>query len=58
LYLRAALGARPHVAATQATLADAHPAGTERDLLRCTATRLAGELSTPWLLAELRGDPT
>jgi hypothetical protein len=58
LYLRAALGARPHVAAAQAALADALPAGTERDLLRDSATRLAGELGLSWLLAMLRGDPT
>jgi hypothetical protein len=58
LYLRAALGARPHVAAAQATLADALPAGTERDLLRDTATRLAGDLGLPWLLAALRGGLT
>jgi hypothetical protein len=58
LYLRAALGARPHVAAALATLADALPAGTERDLLRDTATRLAGDLGLCWLLAMLRGDLT
>jgi hypothetical protein len=58
LYLRAALGARPQVAAAQATLADALPAGTERDVLRDTATRLAGDLGLSWLLAMLRGDPT
>jgi hypothetical protein len=58
LYLRAALGARPHVAAAQATLADALPAGTERDVLRDTATRLAGDLGLCWLLAMLRGDLT
>jgi hypothetical protein len=58
LYLRAALGARPHVAAAQATLADALPAGIERDLLRDTATRLARDLDLSWLLATLRGDPT
>jgi hypothetical protein len=40
-----------------ATLADALPAGTERDLLRDTATRLAGDLGLSWLLAMLRGDP-
>jgi hypothetical protein len=38
----------------QATLADALPAGTERDVLRDTATRLAGDLGLPWLLALLR----
>jgi hypothetical protein len=58
LYLRAALGARPHVASAQATLADALPAGAERDVLRDTATRLAGDLGLSWLLAMLRGDPT
>ncbi len=58
LYLRAALAARPHTAAAQATLADALPAGAERDLLRDTATRLAGELGLSWLLAMLRDDPT
>lgn len=58
LYLRAALGARPHVAAAQATLAEALPAGTERDLLRDTATRLARDLGLPWLLATLRDDLT
>jgi hypothetical protein len=58
LYLRAALGARPHVAAAQATLADALPAGFERDLLRDTATRVAGDLDLSWLLATLRGNPS
>lgn len=37
---------------------DRAEARTERDLLRDTATRLADELGIPWLLAELRGDPT
>jgi hypothetical protein len=34
------------------------PAGTERDVLRYTATRLAGDLGLPWLLALLRDDLT
>jgi hypothetical protein len=46
------------VAAAQATPADALPAGTERDLLRDIATRLAGDLGLCWLLAMLRGELT
>jgi tetratricopeptide (TPR) repeat protein len=53
LHLRAALGARPQVAAAQAALADALPAGKEADLLRELARHTAGELRLTWLAEAL-----
>ena len=49
LYLRAALGARPQVAAAATTLAGELPAGPEADELRAIAVRTARELHIPWL---------
>lgn len=53
LHLRAALGARPQVAAAQATLADVLPAGDEADVLREAARHIAGELRLSWLAESL-----
>jgi hypothetical protein len=55
LHLRAALGARAHVAAAQATLADELAGGTEREILREAALAAATELRIPWLIAALTG---
>lgn len=49
LHLRAAVGARPQVAAAQAALADALPHGPERDTLLETARATADELGLTWL---------
>jgi len=49
LYLRAAVGARPQVAAAQVTLADALPDGAERDTLRQAARVTADELGLTWV---------
>jgi hypothetical protein len=56
LYLRAALGARPQVAAAQAVLADALPPGDEPAVLREAALHTARELGLTWLLAALQGE--
>jgi hypothetical protein len=49
LYLRAALGARPQVAAAAATLAGELPPGPEADELRAISGETARELGIPWL---------
>lgn len=49
LYLRAAHGARPQVAAAQYQLAGELPPGPEADDLRDIARRTARELGIPWL---------
>jgi hypothetical protein len=49
LQLRAALGARPQVAAAQIALAGELPAGPEADELREIGRRTARELGIPWL---------
>jgi hypothetical protein len=49
LYLRAALGARPQVAAAALTLAGELPPGPEADELRDIARQTARELEIPWL---------
>lgn len=49
LYLRAALGARPQLAAAATTLAGELPPGPEADELRTLAKRTARELEIPWL---------
>jgi hypothetical protein len=53
LQLRAALGARPQVAAAQAALADELPDGPERDLLREAALAAARDLGLTWLVDAL-----
>jgi hypothetical protein len=50
LQLRAACGARPHVAAAQALLADTLGSGPECDELREIAATTAAELGLTWLL--------
>lgn len=49
LQLRAALGARPQVAAAQVQLAGELPPGPEADELRAIARETAIELNIPWL---------
>lgn len=49
LHLRAALGARPQVAAAASSLAGELPPGPEVDELRAIATMTARELGIPWL---------
>jgi hypothetical protein len=49
LHLRAALGARPWVAAALVTLADALAGGAERDTLRRAARATADELGLTWV---------
>ncbi len=49
LHLRAALGARPQVAAAAATLAGELPPGPEADELRAISKDTARELGIPWL---------
>jgi len=49
LHLRAACGARPHVAAAQAALAEALGVGPESVLLRRLVARSAEEMSLTWL---------
>jgi hypothetical protein len=56
LYLRATLGARPHVVAAQAALAEVLGPGGEADMLRETAVRTAGELGLSWLESSLERD--
>jgi hypothetical protein len=53
LYLRSALGARPQVAAAQATLAGELPPGPERQTLREAAQAAAEELGLTWLKSGL-----
>ncbi|WP_042375994.1 hypothetical protein [Streptacidiphilus melanogenes] len=50
LHLRAALGARPQVAAAQMTLWQELPEGPERDLMREAALSTAQELGLTWML--------
>lgn len=52
--LRAACGARPHVAAAQAALAEALGVGPESVLLRRLVAHTAEELGLTWLKADLR----
>jgi hypothetical protein len=49
LNIRASLGARPQVAAAQASLAGELPDGPEREELRETSRYTARELGIPWL---------
>ncbi len=53
LHLRSALGARPQVAAAQATLAGELPDGPERETLREIARATADELGLTWLKGAL-----
>ena len=53
--LRAACGARPHVAAAQAALAEALGVGPESVLLRRLVARSAEELNLTWLKADAEG---
>ena len=53
LYARAALGAVPQVAAAQAALAGALPAGGEREMLLASARVTADELGLNWLRSSL-----
>jgi hypothetical protein len=55
--LRAAVGARPHTAAAQATLAEVLRDGEEAADLRRAATRTARELKLAWLAASLAEEP-
>jgi hypothetical protein len=57
LYLRAAIGARPQVAAAQATLAQELPPGDESKMLRELALHTAQELRLTWLLGSLQQTP-
>ncbi|WP_042363815.1 hypothetical protein [Streptacidiphilus neutrinimicus] len=50
LHLRAALGARPQVAAAQMSLWQELPEGPERELLREGALSTAQELGLTWML--------
>jgi hypothetical protein len=54
LYARAALGAVPQVAAAQAALAGALPAGGEREVLLASARLTADELGLTWLRGQFR----
>ena len=54
LHLRAACGARPHVAAAQAALAEALGVGPESVLLRRLVARSAEELNLTWLKDDAR----
>jgi hypothetical protein len=53
LYLRAACGARPQVAAAQALLADTLGDGAEAAQLRAVAASTAAELGLTWLRGEI-----
>jgi hypothetical protein len=55
LHLRAGCGARPHVAAAQAALAEALGVGPESVLLRRLVARSAQELNLAWLKEEAEG---
>jgi hypothetical protein len=56
LYLRASLGARPHVVAAEAALAEVLGPGEEAAMLRETAVHTARELGLSWLQSSLERD--